>query len=102
MSLHIFLSDEVLLYFIVRVEVIKIQIWFEFKLVCYLQKGLKIYKGFSIFLRCIGPNSWSQPSLPPPARGQASRHHGPAVCRARTRAAEGTRPDNTEFDPIGG
>jgi hypothetical protein len=27
------LCDEVLLYFIVRVEVIEIQIWFEFKLV---------------------------------------------------------------------
>jgi hypothetical protein len=27
------LGGEVLLYFIVRVEVIKIQIWFEFKLV---------------------------------------------------------------------
>jgi hypothetical protein len=44
MSLHIFLGDEVLLYFIVRVEVVEIQIWVEFKLVCNLQKGLKIYK----------------------------------------------------------
>jgi hypothetical protein len=50
MPLHIFFGDEVLLYFIVRVEVNEIQIWFEFKLVCNLQKGLKIYKGFSIFL----------------------------------------------------
>jgi hypothetical protein len=33
MPLHILLCDEVLLYFIVWVEVIKIQIWFEFKLV---------------------------------------------------------------------
>jgi hypothetical protein len=41
MSLHIFLDDEVLLYFIVRVEVVEIQIWFEFKLVCNLQKGFK-------------------------------------------------------------
>jgi hypothetical protein len=56
MPLHIFLGDEELLYFIVRVEVIKIQIWFEFKLVCKLQKGLKIYKGFSTFLRRIGLN----------------------------------------------
>jgi hypothetical protein len=70
MPLHIFLGDEVLLYFIVRVEVVEIQIWFEFKLVCNLQKGLKIYKGYSIFLRRIGPNSQSRPSLPPPARGQ--------------------------------
>jgi hypothetical protein len=38
MPLHIFLDDEVLLYFIVRVEVVEIQIWFEFKLVCNLQK----------------------------------------------------------------
>jgi hypothetical protein len=41
MSLHIFLGDEVLLYFIVRVEVSEIQIWFKFKLVYNLQKGLK-------------------------------------------------------------
>jgi hypothetical protein len=105
MLLHIFLGDEVLLYFIVRIEVIKIQIWFEFKLICNLQKGLKIYKGFSIFLRRIGPNSRSRPSLPPPARGPrspASWRHDPAVYRARTRAAEGTRRDNAEFDLIGG
>jgi hypothetical protein len=44
MPLHIFLGDEELLYFIVRVEVIKIQIWFEFKLVCNSQMVLKIYK----------------------------------------------------------
>jgi hypothetical protein len=49
MSLHIFLGDEELLYFVVRVEVTENQICFEFKLVCNLQKGLKIYKGFSIF-----------------------------------------------------
>jgi hypothetical protein len=36
MQLHIFLGDEVLLYFIVRVEVIEIQIWLRFKLVCNL------------------------------------------------------------------
>jgi hypothetical protein len=36
MLLHIFLGDEVLLYFIVRIEVIEIQIWFELKLVCNL------------------------------------------------------------------
>jgi hypothetical protein len=40
--LHIFLGDEELLYFIMQVEVIEIQIWFEFKLVCNLQKGSKI------------------------------------------------------------
>jgi hypothetical protein len=54
MPLHIFLGDEVLLYFIVRVEVIKIQIWFEFKLICNLQKGLENHKGFSNFLGNMG------------------------------------------------
>jgi hypothetical protein len=44
MPLHIFLGDEVLLYFIVQIEVVEIQIWFEFKLVCNLQKDFKIYK----------------------------------------------------------
>jgi hypothetical protein len=66
MPLHIFLGDEVLLYFIMRVEVVKIQIWFEFKLVCNLQKGLKIDKGFSIFLRRIGPNLVCLPGLTRP------------------------------------
>jgi hypothetical protein len=105
MLLHIILGDGVLLYFIVRVEVVEIQIWFEFKLVCNLQKGLKIYKGFSIFLSHIGLNSRSRPSLPPPRHGPcgpASRRRDPVVCWVRTHAAEGTQPDNAEFDPIGG
>jgi hypothetical protein len=89
MSLHIFLGDEELLYFIVRVEVIEIQIWFEFKLVCNLQNVLKIYKGFSIFLRRIGLNSRSQLSRPPLARGP--RMARPAS-RARTHLAQ---PDPT-------
>jgi hypothetical protein len=38
------------------VEVAEIQIWFEYKLVCNLQKGLKIYKGFSIFSSLMGRN----------------------------------------------
>jgi hypothetical protein len=46
MPLHIFLGDEVLLYFIVWVEVVEIQIWFEFKLICNLLKGLKIINDF--------------------------------------------------------
>jgi hypothetical protein len=33
---YFYLGGEVLLYFIVWVEVLKIQIWFEFKLVCNL------------------------------------------------------------------
>jgi hypothetical protein len=56
MPLHIFLGDEVPLYFIERVEVIEVQICLKFKLVCNLQKGLKFYKGFSIFLTRIGSN----------------------------------------------
>jgi hypothetical protein len=78
MSLHIFLGDEVLLYFIVRVEVVEIQIWVEFKLVCNLQKGLKIYKGFSIFLRRIGLN----PGLGPAASSRARSTNDPARGRA--------------------
>jgi hypothetical protein len=69
--LHIFFGDEVLLYFIVRVEVIKIQIWFEFKLICNLQKGLKIKKEFSNLLDPFGMN----PSLGPA---------GLLLCVART------------------
>jgi hypothetical protein len=65
--LHIFLCVEVLLYFIVCVEVVEIQIWFELKLVCNLQKGMKIHKGFSIFLRRIALN----PSLGPTASSRA-------------------------------
>jgi hypothetical protein len=71
MPLHIFLGDEVLLYFIVPVEVIKIQIWLELKLVCNLQKGLKNYKGFSNFLGNMGriPAGLPWPSFPPVMRG---------------------------------
>jgi hypothetical protein len=56
LPLHIFLGDEVLLYFIVRVKVIKIQIWFEFKLVCNLQTSLKVKREFSNFLHQFGTN----------------------------------------------
>jgi hypothetical protein len=86
MPLHIFLCDEVLLYFIARVEVIEIQIWFEFKLVCNLQKGLKIYKGFSIFLWRVGPNPGLGPAdLLPHADSsvQLASAGGPASYRAR-------------------
>jgi hypothetical protein len=95
MPLHIFLGDEVILYFFVRVEVVKIQIWFEFKLVCNLQKGLKIYKEISIFLRHIGPNSRWWPRRPSPTcslHGPASQRHGTAVYRARTYIAKGPDP----------
>jgi hypothetical protein len=56
MLLHIFLGDKVLLYFIVIVEVIKIQIWFEFKLVYNLQKGLKFIMDFLFFPSIMGRN----------------------------------------------
>jgi hypothetical protein len=94
MPLHIFLCDEMLLYFIVRVEVTKIQIWFEFKLVYNLQKGLKIYKGFSIFLRRIGPNPGLGPAglLPCVDRSaQLASTGGPASYRARPTLI--TQPD---------
>jgi hypothetical protein len=101
---YIFLSDEELLYFIVRVEVAEIQIWFEFKLVYSLQKGLKIYKGFSIFLRCIRPNSRSQPSRPPPACGPiglASQRRWPSQPSGRTPVSRiPIRPVKRESDPI--
>jgi hypothetical protein len=49
MSLHIFSwSDELLLYFIVRVQVVEIQIWFDFKLICNLQNRFE--KGKNNFL----------------------------------------------------
>jgi hypothetical protein len=78
MLLYIFWGDEVLLYFIVRVEVVKIQIYFEFKLVCNLQKGLKNYKRFSNFLGNMGwiPADPAWPSFPLVAR---SLHRGPTA-----------------------
>jgi hypothetical protein len=79
MLLHIFLGDEVLLYFIVRVEVIKIQIWFEFKLVCNLQKGLKIKRDFSYFLDQFGSN----PSLGP------AGHLPRVACTAQLASVDG-------------
>jgi hypothetical protein len=72
MSLHILLCDEVLLYFIVRVEVVEIQIWFEF-----CKTDLKKKKDFLFFPSLLGQNpayppAWpsqplsSQPSSRPP------------------------------------
>jgi hypothetical protein len=62
MPLHIFLGDEVFLYFIMWVEVVEIQIWFGFKLLCSLQKGFKNYRGFSNFLGHIGSNPGPGPA----------------------------------------
>jgi hypothetical protein len=45
------LGGEVLLYFIERVEVIGIQLWFEFKLVWNLEKTWKIKSLFHFFYR---------------------------------------------------
>jgi hypothetical protein len=81
MPLHIFLGDKVLLYFIVQVEVVEVQIWFEFKLVCNLQKGLKIKREFSNFLDQFGSNPSLGPArlLPRVARtAQLASAGGPA------------------------
>jgi hypothetical protein len=101
---HIFLGDEEILYFIVRVEVVEIQIWFEFKIVCNLQKGLKIYKGFSIFLRRIGLNSRSRPSWHPLARGprtaQCAAERPSHPCGRAPLSYSPIRPVKRESDPI--
>jgi hypothetical protein len=53
----------VLLYFIVRVEVIETQIWFEFKLICNLQNSFEKEKGFLILIQLLGRNlSSAQPA----------------------------------------
>jgi hypothetical protein len=88
MPLYIFLGDEGLLYFIMQVEVVKIQIWFEFKLVCNLQKGLKIYKGFSIFLRRIGPN----PGLGPAGHLSHAVHKRPSARPSGPASLAGVHP----------
>jgi hypothetical protein len=95
MPLHIFLGNEVLLYFIVRVEVVEIQISLHFI------KKLKRKKNF-LFLLAIWVESQPRPSWPSPAHGPASRRRGPAVYQARTRVVKRIRPDNVESDPIGG
>jgi hypothetical protein len=95
MPLHIFLDDEVLLYFIVRVEVIEIQINLQFT------KKLKRKNDFLFFL-ALWAEFQLRPSWPSPARGPASQCRGPTVCRACTHVAKGIRPDNAESDPIGG
>jgi hypothetical protein len=56
------LGGEVLLYFIERVEVIEIQIWFEFKLVQNLEMIWKIKKPFSYFPAAVGWNFLSSPT----------------------------------------
>jgi hypothetical protein len=106
MPLHIFLGDEELLYFIVRVEVTEIQIWFEFKLVYNLQNGLEIYKGFPSF-----PNVyWAEfpvSAQPTSFRAQPDQPSKPApvVQPAERRAPisrSSIRLDNAESDPIVG
>jgi hypothetical protein len=44
----------VLLYFIVRVEVVEIQIWFEFKLICNLQNRFEKEKEFLNWKSALG------------------------------------------------
>jgi hypothetical protein len=62
---YFYLRGRVLLYFIVWVEVMKIQIWFEFKLVQNLEKIWKFKSLFQFFIG-HGPNSTqpAQLSLP--------------------------------------
>jgi hypothetical protein len=91
MWLHIFLGGEELLYFIVRVEVVEIQIWFAFKLVCNLQKGLKFYKGFSIFLRHIGPN----PGLGPTGLLSRAVREWPSMWPSGLASLASAQPDPT-------
>jgi hypothetical protein len=65
----------------VRVEVVKIEIWFEFKLALNLQKGLKIKREFSNFVDQFGPNRSLSPAgiLPRAARStQLASTGGPA------------------------
>jgi hypothetical protein len=82
MPLHIFSwCDEVLLYFIVRVEVIEIQIWFEFKLICNLQYSFeKKKKNFLV-------GNWLRAEFgaAQPAGAVAQRIHGRAP-RSRSKS----------------
>jgi hypothetical protein len=83
----------VLLYFIVRVEVIEIQIWFKFKLVWNLEK---IWKIKSLFISSIGRGLklLHRPSLalvPSPVRSPTEAHHGPATAPVVGRAEEAAR-----------
>jgi hypothetical protein len=78
------LGGGVLLYFIVRVEVIEIQILFWIHIGLKFIKDLEKERRFSIFPSLMGRKSaypQAQPSKPLPG--------GPAVCRARTRIAKG-------------
>jgi hypothetical protein len=57
-----------LLYFIVRVEVIEIQIWFQFKLVWNLENIFEKDKVFSIFPSLLGRNRLGPAGLSSRAR----------------------------------
>jgi hypothetical protein len=125
--MHIFLGGEVLLYFIVGVEVVEIlnPMWIQIGL--KFIEDLKKEGGFSIFPSQMGQNP-VQPRLGPgwlpfppmraahvvaqggpvapiecsPAGGPVACHHGPAVCWVRTRITKEIWPINTESNPIGG
>jgi hypothetical protein len=74
------MGGEVLLYFIVRVEVIKIQIWIEFKLVWNLEKIWKFKRLFPVF---IWP--WAEFDPASPAKpASASLAHGPGAAQRRS------------------
>jgi hypothetical protein len=84
------------LYFIVRVEVIEIQISFEFKFVCNLENSFEKEKGFSNFLRLLGRIP-AQPSRPPPARVACAAQ---PIC-AMAQQSMGAHPrSEAESDPL--
>jgi hypothetical protein len=81
------LGGEVLLYFIERVEVVKIQIWFKIKLVWNLEKIWKNKQPFSFFLSAVGQNLLNGPAW----------HRISLLCTAH----EATRGDSTTRGPVG-
>jgi hypothetical protein len=74
------MGGEVLLYFIVRVEVIKIQIWIEFKLVWNLEKIWKFKRPFPVFIWPSAEFDPAGPVEPTPA----SHAHGPGAAQHRS------------------
>jgi hypothetical protein len=78
------LGGEVLLYFIVWEEVVKIEIWFEFKLVCNLEKIWKLERLFPVFIG-HGPNSFPLAQVGLLLSHPREAHVGPAPTPARHR-----------------
>jgi hypothetical protein len=98
MSLHILLCDEVLLYFIVRVEVIEIQIGLNF--VKQIWKRKRIFYFFLAYWAKTQPTHRLGPASHSPV-SPAAGHHGLADRRAHTCVAKWIRPIKHDSDPIG-